>query len=54
MLSNQANKRIIIQHIYSIIVKKAWTNWKKESTQLRKKKFPNWEIFFSQLSNAYR
>lgn len=53
MLSNQANKRIIIQHIYSIITPKPWTNWKKESTQL-KKKFPNWEIFFSQLSNAYR
>lgn len=53
MLSNQANKRIIIRHIYSIIVKKTWTNWKKGSTQLRKK-FPNWEIFFSQLSNAYR
>ncbi len=53
MLSNQANKRIIIQHIYSIIVPKPWTNWKKKSTQLRKK-IPNWEIFFSQLSNAYR
>lgn len=52
MLSNQANKRIIIQHIYSIIVKKPWTNWKNGSTQLRKN-FPNWEIFFSQLSNAY-
>lgn len=54
MLSNQANKRIIIQHIYSTIAPKPWTNWKKESTQLRKKKIPNWEIFFSQLSNAYR
>ena len=39
MLSNQANKRIIIQHIYSIIAPKPWTNWKKESTQLRKKNF---------------
>ena len=39
MLSNQANKRIIIQHIYSIIAPKTWTNWKKESTQLRKKNF---------------
>ena len=54
MLSNQANKRIIIQNIYSTIVPKPWTNWKKGSTQLRKKNFPNWEIFFSQLSNAYR
>ena len=52
MLSNQANKRIIIRHIYLIIVK-TWSNRKKGSTQLRKK-FPNWEIFFSQLSNAYR
>lgn len=54
MLSNQANKRIIIRHIYSIFVKKTWSNRKKGSTQLRKKKIPNWEIFFSQLSNAYR
>lgn len=54
MLSNQANKRIIIQHIYSIIAPKTWTNWKKESTQLRKKNFLTGKYFFSQLSNAYR
>lgn len=54
MLSNQANKRIIIQHIYSIIAPKPWTNWKKESTQLRKKNFLTGKYFFSQLSNAYR
>ena len=46
MLSNQANKRIIIQHIYSIIVKKPWTNWKKGSTQLRKKIFLTGKYFF--------
>lgn len=46
MLSNQANKRIIIQHIYSIIAPKPWTNWKKESTQLRKKIFLTEKYFF--------
>ena len=46
MLSNQANKRIIIQHIYSIIAPKPWTNWKKESTQLRKKNFLTGKYFF--------
>lgn len=54
MLSNQANKKIIIQHIYSTIAPKPWTNWKKRIYPTEKKKFPNWEIFFSQLSNAYR
>lgn len=47
MLSNQANKRIIIRHIYSIIVKKPWTNWKKGSTQLRKKFSKLGNIFFT-------
>lgn len=47
MLSNQANKRIIIQHIYSIIAPKPWTNWKKGSTQLRKKNFLTGKYFIT-------